>query len=186
MEITINHLLLWESSLVSLKPLEVGELHFRTQGGRLEAQIRFRAHFLLVFNYKDALPFSGSLTSHMKTQIVTSYQMGASSYNGGPLCPPTQKEPQRPLFLFWPTPREPVSTLQSPHATGCSTQLTTILARGVYPSGTGVASTWGRIIKVHPLISQTPRRRDSSCSRGPATDAPVRKQANTLSILWIG
>ena len=35
--IAINHLLLWESSLVSLKPLEVGELHFQAQaaeGGR--------------------------------------------------------------------------------------------------------------------------------------------------------
>ena len=126
--IAINHLLLWESSLVSLKPLEVGELHFRAQaaeGGRpvtfsrIPNQIPPSLTSFFAFNYQDAPPFSGSLTCHMKQSLFI--KRGPRLLMAAPLAP-TQKKPQRPLFLFWPTPREPVSTLEPPlYAAGCWT-----------------------------------------------------------------
>lgn len=104
--IAINHLLLWESGLVSLKPLEVGELHFRAQaaeGGRpvtffrIPNQIPPSLTSFFAFNYQDALPFSGSLTCHMKQSLFI--KRGPRLLMAAPLAP-TEKKPQRPLFLF--------------------------------------------------------------------------------------
>ena len=102
--IAFNHLLLWESSLVSLKPLEVGELHFRAQaaeGGRPVTFSRIPNQNPPSLTSFFALQLSRCSplvrVPHLSHETVTSYQMGALSSNGGPPCPHSEKAPEAPF-----------------------------------------------------------------------------------------
>ena len=128
MGIAINHLLLWESGLVSLKPLEVGELHCRAQaaeGGRpvtfsrIPNQIPPSVTSLFRLQLSRCSPLHR--VPHLSHETVTSYQMGALSSNGGPPCPHSEKAPEAPFPFFDPLPGNPFRPLNPLYAAGCWT-----------------------------------------------------------------
>ena len=106
--ISLAHLLLWESSLVSLEPLEVGELHFQVwaQTGLSlfqEAPIRC-LHFFCCLQLSTGFPLftvphlsQENLWLHLTLTVTFYWLMGASSQNGGPLAPHSEKAPRAPF-----------------------------------------------------------------------------------------
>ena len=122
--IALTHLLLWESSLVSLEPLEVGELHFRVRAGHF---FKSDAPSLLLLSMGFPLFRVPSLVTGKPLVAPDSHFLstGASSPNGGPLAPHSEKAPRAPFpFLThsqetcW-TPLTPGTC--SPHAAGAWT-----------------------------------------------------------------
>ena len=100
-----NHLLLWrESSLVSLKPLEVGELHFQISHFLKKSQISC-LHLFNCLQYSSSFRSTESLTCHRTSLgcIPETFLSltGASSSNDAPLVP-WEKAPRAPWPLFDP------------------------------------------------------------------------------------